>query len=368
MRITFVLGYASMAGGVRIIATLADLLRKRGHSVTVVSLPKADPSLRDRARHIVRHRRWIREPAPGPSFLDFVDVDHRVLDRWRPVTDRDLPDADVVIATWWETAQWVASLSACKGAKAYFVQHYEVAMPNQPNALVDASYRLPLHIITTCRWLERLMRERFGVKHLSVVPYSVDTSLFNAPPRGKQPRPTVGFMYSQIPFKGCDTTIEAIRLARESVPELEVVAFGSDEPSNALPLPRGARFTRCPKQESLREHYAACDAWLFGSRCEGFGMPIMEAMACRTPVIGTPTGAAPELLGNGEGILVRACDSPALIAHAIVTLVRMSAETWRQMSDRAYDRVTGYTWNDAAASFLNALESTRRHASAHPIA
>ena len=37
----------------------------------------------------------------------------------------------VVIATWWETAEWVAGLSPRKGAKAYFLQHHEVH-PGQP--------------------------------------------------------------------------------------------------------------------------------------------------------------------------------------------------------------------------------------------
>jgi len=44
-------------------------------------------------------------------------------------------------------------------------------------------------------------------------------------------------------------------------------------------------------------------------------LPILEAMACRTPVIGTPAGPAPELLGAGGGILVRPED-PADMAMA----------------------------------------------------
>ena len=72
-----------------------------------------------------------------------------------------------------------------------------------------------------------------------------------------------------------------------------------------MPLPRDTEFHLRPPQDRIRDIYSKCDAWLFGSRSEGFGLPILEAMACRTPVIGTPAGAAPELLGDGRGILSR---------------------------------------------------------------
>ena len=58
------------------------------------------------------------------SHFDYVGVPVHVLDRYRPVMDCDVPDGDVVIATWWETAEWVVELSSRKGAKAYFIQHY----------------------------------------------------------------------------------------------------------------------------------------------------------------------------------------------------------------------------------------------------
>ena len=42
------------------------------------------------------------------------------------MTDVDVPDGDLIIATWWETAEWVNALSPNKGAKVYFIQHHEI--------------------------------------------------------------------------------------------------------------------------------------------------------------------------------------------------------------------------------------------------
>jgi glycosyltransferase involved in cell wall biosynthesis len=106
----------------------------------------------------------------------------------------------------------------------------------------------------------------------------------------------------------------------------------------------------------LRTIYAQCDAWLFPSRFEGFGLPILEAMACRTSVIGSPAGAAPELLADGAGILVNPED-PADMARAIVRVAEMSQAEWQQMSTCAYQRVAGYTWEDATGELEAVLQS-----------
>jgi glycosyltransferase involved in cell wall biosynthesis len=112
-------------------------------------------------------------------------------------------------------------------------------------------------------------------------------------------------------------------------------------------LPTGTEYFQQPPQTAIKDIYAQCDAWLFASRLEGFGLPIIEAMACRTPVIGTPAGAAPELLVDGGGILVKPED-PEDMAKAIEEICMMSESEWRAMSDAAYATATGYTWDDAA--------------------
>jgi glycosyltransferase involved in cell wall biosynthesis len=123
-------------------------------------------------------------------------------------------------------------------------------------------------------------------------------------------------MYSQIGWKGSDISLEAFKLAAEKNPELQLVGFGQSAPLPELPLPEGVIYYQVPPQHTLKDIYASCDAWLFSSRWEGFGLPILEAMACRTPVIGTPVGAAPDLLGDGAGILVNSED-PEDLAGAI---------------------------------------------------
>lgn len=360
MVITFILPDANLLGGTRVIAIYAERLRRKGHTVRVVSTPRRTPAWGRRVLSLLRGRGWPDGKALGPSHLDGLDIEHRVIDRWRPITDDDVPDADVVIATWWETAHWVFGLAPRKGAKAYFVQDYG-AHEGQPLEKLAPTWCLSMHKIVISRFIQNLVAENAQDRDVSFVPNSVDTGQFNAPPRAKQLRSTVGTAYSERPQKGVETALEAVRLARRRIPHLEFIAFGSE---STRPLPDRTKFFASAPEDQLRNIYSRCDAWLFASRREGFGLPILEAMACRTPVIGTPAGAAPELLGEGGGILVKP-DDPSDMAAAIVRVARMPEAEWRNMSDAAYATATRYTWDDAAERFEAALHRALQKAESH---
>jgi glycosyltransferase involved in cell wall biosynthesis len=352
MKISFVLSQANLTGGVRVVQIYGERLARRGHEVVVISAPPPAPSLRQRLRSLASGRGWPGAPAREPSHLDDSALEHRVLERFRPVRDEDVPDADVVVATFWRTAAPVARLSPRKGAKAYFMQDY--GAPGMEIEDLVPTWKLGLHLITIAQWLVDLIHEHCGPVPVSLVLNSVDTNLFHAPPRGRQPVPTLGFNYREIPVKGADIVLEAFRLARRELPQLRLLTFGPLAPTRALP--DGVEFSLRPSDAQVREIYARCDAWLFASRREGFGLPILEAMACRTPVIATPAGAAPELVARGGGVLV-APEDPADMARAIVRLCSTSQVEWRALSDHAHATVRGYSWDDATDRFEVALHA-----------
>ena len=270
------------------------------------------------------------------------------------MTNEDIPDGDVVIATWWETAEWVGALAASKGAKVYFVQGHEV-FPHLPVARCRATYRLPLHKIVVARWLREVMDTEYGDTHVDVVPNSVDREQFFAPARGKQDAPTVGFLYSRATLKGLDVSLAALQLVRERVPDLRVIAFGSERPPGDLPLPAGAEFSLSPAQDEIRNLYARCDVWVTASRSEGFNLPAMEAMACRTPVVATRTGWPEEAVETGRnGVLVDIDDVNGL-ADGMEWVLSRSDSKWRELSENAYATASVGSWEESAKLFESAL-------------
>jgi glycosyltransferase involved in cell wall biosynthesis len=282
-------------------------------------------------------------------------VEHRVLERYRPVTDADVPDSDVVVATYYTTAYGVQGLSSRKGAKAIFLQGYEVE-DGKSNPKLDATWRMPMHKITISKWLLQLARGKFGDQVVSLVLNGVDLDQFHAPPRGKRPVPTVGLLHHNSPLKGCGTSIKTLKRVATAMPSLRVVSFGAEQPDFGLRLPGFAEFHYRPPQEKLRELYAQCDVWLCGSNVEGFHLPPLEAMACRCPVVSTRVGGPMDIIEEGvNGYLTEVGDVVAL-ADRVLRVLRLPPEEWRQMSDAAYRTATRFNWDDATEQFEDALE------------
>jgi glycosyltransferase involved in cell wall biosynthesis len=358
MRVTFLLPSDNLTGGNRVVAIYAQQLMARGHQVLVVTCAPDRLSWREKLRALVR-RDWQalrNDGAVQPGHIQLSGVPHKVLERPRAIEASDVPDADVVVATWWETAVWMHRMPAAKGRKVHLIQGYEVWLAPQATSQVRAALRLPNLKIAISSDLKHTIEEQLGDLGISVVPNAVDLTQFNAPRRSKQQTPTVGFVYAVAHIKGADICTRACELARQQIPQLKVVAFGADQPSVEVPAPGGTEFLYRPAQTELRDIYARCDAWLFGSRLDSFGLPILEAMACRTPVIAVPIGAASDLLGDGTGVLV-AKESPEEMAAAIVALCRQSSDEWERASERAYRKAHGYSWDDAANRLLTVLQA-----------
>ncbi|WP_300039366.1 glycosyltransferase family 4 protein [uncultured Roseobacter sp.] len=299
---------------------------------------------------------WITRLDHIPSHIDGTGLDHQVLDV--PVIEnRHVPPADVVVATWWETALWARTFTPDKGKQAYFMQDYGAA--GQEIEKISETWALPFHFITLTQALSRMIRDCNAEAVINIVPNSVDTDLFHAKPRQQQDPPAVGLLYRDVHSKGMDIAFDAIRLARTILPDLKVRAYGFWKPENNLLTGPGAEFSFRPEDGRLAEVYSSCDAWLFPSRIEGFGLPILEAMACRTPVISTPVGAAPELVTPARGRLVPHEDAKAMAA-AITEIATMDGSAWQQMSQACEDFALSYSWSDAADRFEAALIQAAR--------
>lgn len=354
MRITFCLPVVGMNGGIRVVAIYAQALARMGHQVTLVSPPPQKPTWKQSVKSLLKRGQWPSSGRSWPSHLDGLGLDHRILDRWRAPRNEDVPDGDAVIATWWETAEWVQALDPGKGAKVYFIQGHEV-FPHLPVERCRATYLLPLHKIVIARWLKDLMKSHYGDESVDLVPNSVDRTQFFAPPREKQPVPTVGFLYSTSVLKGLDVALDVIRSVRARIPNLRLVSFSADPPTAEFPLPSGTEFAHSPPQAGIRDLYSRCDVWLAASRSEGFNLTALEAMACRTPVVSTRTGWPAEALEPGKnGYLVDIDDREGLAAGLLAVLSK-SPEEWKAISDRAYETAARGSWEQSARLFEGAL-------------
>lgn len=352
MRVVFLNPHVGMNGGVKVVAIYAQALQRRGHDVLVVSLPPRSPGLKQRLRG------WVTGNNAPPvrlmSHFDGKGLNHKILEVNRPIVDSDIPDADAVVATWWETAEWLDAMSERKGRKFYLVQGHEV-FPNLPLERVRATYRAPLKKVVVSRWLQSIMASEYDQHDVVTVNNSVDRQQFFAPPRAKQVRPTVGFLFSHAgpSIKGSDVALAVIDRLRPLHPHLRVVSFGmSPMPAE---LQAGIEFHHLPAQSEIRHLYAACDVWLTASRSEGFNLTAMEAMACRTPVVSTRTGWPPEVIVNGVNGFCVDIDDVDGLTQGVDHILKLSDAPWRAMSGSAFAVVEHESWDRAVDQFEKIL-------------
>jgi glycosyltransferase involved in cell wall biosynthesis len=138
-----------------------------------------------------------------------------------------------------------------------------------------------------------------------------------------------------------------------------VVSFGHSwrrSLKNGPRLPKGTEYHVLPPQNEIRDLYAQCDVWICASRSEGFGLPMLEAMACRTPVVSTPTGIAPQLAELG-GLFLAPREDPRGLAREVRRVLELPEEQWSTLSQEAYTTAQQFDVEAATQKFESALET-----------
>jgi glycosyltransferase involved in cell wall biosynthesis len=97
--------------------------------------------------------------------------------------------------------------------------------------------------------------------------------------------------------------------------------------------------------DTLRLLYSHADGFVFPSLYEGFGIPVLEAMACGAPVIASNSTSLPEVVGDAA-LLVDPADEAA-IGTALVRLLE-DRQLCEQLREKGFERVKQFPWSRAA--------------------
>lgn len=353
MKITFIMANPRMTGGDRVCAIYAQKLTELGHKVNIITPKRRYISYKMQIKRLLAKKVWLTKQEQNKNHFELLGLNLTYSDDYSPLSNQSIPDADVIIATWWETAEWVNKFSESKGKKIYFIQHHEIH-DGLPIARVKDTYRLPFYKISIATWLVDIMKKDYGDDQSVLIPNSVDLNVFHAVRRDKQILPTIGFLFSETEFKAVHIALKVIDKLKIRIPNLRVIAFGANDPVNIF-VPEYVELTINPAQEDIHLIYQKCDLWLCCSLIEGFGLTILEAMACRVPVVSTRCGGPEDIIDNNvNGLLCNINDVPAL-TDASYKILNLTNSKWQIFSDNAYRHAIEYTWDDAAILFENAL-------------
>ncbi|HHT9147190.1 MAG TPA: glycosyltransferase family 4 protein, partial [Candidatus Wunengus sp. YC61] len=120
-----------------------------------------------------------------------------------------------------------------------------------------------------------------------------------------------------------------------------------------LGLENSVIFTGYVPDEDLPGIYNLAEIFVYPSKYEGFGLPLLEAMSCGVPVIASNISSIPEVIGNA-GILVRS-DEPVEFARKIYELLT-DKELRAKMSSKGFERIKFFSWEKVAKETLKVYE------------
>ncbi len=218
-------------------------------------------------------------------------------------------------------------------------------------------------VVTSSAFVRAKLLRRFGLpgKHVAAIPGGVDLAVFrpDAPRTLDLPPAYLLFVGSLQPRKNLAGLLEAWRLVQGAAPEAWLVIAGAGGGAfRRVTLAAGGRvlFLGAVAEASLPGLYAGAALFVLPSFDEGFGLPVLEAMACGTPVAASNAGALPEAAGDA-GLSFDPCDIPAMAEALRRGLTDESLQN--ELREKGLARARSFYWQNSADKLREVFESCR---------
>ena len=202
--------------------------------------------------------------------------------------------------------------------------------------------------------------------HFEPLPPSASAAMRAVRERYRLPGPFVLYVGTIEPRKNLNRLFEAFRIVRRSGFQTHnLVLVGNRGWSDAsvlasierLGLTGVVRVLGYAPTADLVALYNLAEVVAFPSLYEGFGLPVVEAMACGTPVVTSPNGSLAEIAGGAAELV-----DPRHIESIAAGLVRVVADPERRAELRAAGlaRAARFSWHSAAAQTRQVYEAVVR--------
>ena len=273
------------------------------------------------------------------------------------------------LPTPWST-DWSVIISKIKNEPLVLTYHNDIVGHGLANYIAklynSTSLKFVLReaakiIITQPDYLESSPYLKKYDDKIEVIPNGVDTERFRSMAEIEKGEHTLFFLSLLDEFhkyKGLDYLLDAMMIVRKEVPDAKLIIGGKGELSefyerkaNSMGLKDNLEFIGFIPDEKLAEYYNKCSVFVLpsiSSTQEGFGIVVLEALACETPIISTEiVGVAEDVKKNNAGIIIPPKDLEVL-ADAIIKLLN-DKDLAKKMGENGRRLVEErYTWKRVA--------------------
>ena len=296
-------------------------------------------------------RRYLRE-------LDGADI---------PIRHRGA--ARTLDAVWypWNGMSWVAgvtSVATLHDASLFAIPPKDERVAEKEQRPLRVAAALARWIITDSQFskTELLRYLPLDPSRIAVIPLGVkDVFTRPAQPVAREPsRPYVLFVGEPEARKGLSTLLEAMTLLPEPMrngTDLVIAGASGQYPMPQMPDTVRARSVGWVEDETLAGLYASAAAFVYPSEYEGFGLPMVEAMACGAPVIAADAPGSREAGGDAAQYVQPA--APQELASAIGEVLADPIRA-NHLRERGLARVKELTWEQTARLTLEVIERAKK--------
>lgn len=320
----------------------------------------------------------------SPEYEKYQQIDIRRLTYNRKVANTNvtpkLPkvlsesDFDIIhthIPTPW-SADWSNIIARRKNKPLIVTYHNDIIGTGVANIIANIYNKTALKyllnkadriIITQDDYISSPHLKNYKDKVITI-PNGVDTTIFK--PKGER-TPNQIFFLSVLDrfhkYKGLDYLLEALSQVKPAIPDVKLVVGGKGELLNyykqmtkELGIEENVEFKGFLTDEEVQHYYATSELFILpsiSSLQEGFGIVVLEALSCMTPVISTDiVGVADDVTKTKSGIIIPPKDVKAL-QNAIIKILK-NPELQKTMGENGRQLVKDkYEWKQIADDIYN---------------
>lgn len=263
----------------------------------------------------------------------------------------------------WKRGKFVATIH---DVKPLVLSHHRPRMRLNErvlSAVVGDRWSRLDHVVTDslCSQRDILRLLPLTEDRVTVVYPGVEAQRF-APASGREDgecaKPYVLCVAGNDPAKNVEMLIEAYRRLPGTVRERYDLLLAGDvrkqaglvDRVNRMGLADRVVFPGPVSEERLVRLYQQARLFVFPSRYEGFGLPVLEAMACGCPVISSNASSLPEVVGDA-GVLVEPDDVDGLSREILGLL--SDEDRWQELRNRGLVRARQFSWDETARRMVD---------------
>lgn len=209
---------------------------------------------------------------------------------------------------------------------------------------------------------ELLKYAAYEQENIKVVYEGFDPDFFMPMPMGRKQdflvkygltAPYILFVGSLFPYKNAETLIRSFLEIKSKIPHVLVIIGKRNVAQQPLPEDERVFYLDYVAHEDLPFFYSYAELLVQPSFFEGFGITILEAMACGAPVISSNGGSLPEVVGDA-GLLFNPEEGNTL--SELILRVINKTELRNDLIDKGFKNVKNFSWDKTAKGILESCK------------